>query len=51
MVYGTAVGAAVVFARNDGNLTRMEALLGIARSRDADVLVSGVEIPWESPRT
>ena len=47
MVYGTAWWQPlVVFARNDGNLTRMEALLGIGEiERVLTVLVSGVEIP------
>jgi hypothetical protein len=47
MVYGTAWWEPlVVFARNDGNLTRMEALLGIGEIESVlTVLVSGVEIP------
>jgi Putative phage tail protein len=47
MVYGTAwYSPDVVFARNDGNLTRMEVLLGIGQMQDVlTVLVSGVEIP------
>ena len=47
MVYGTAWWEPlVVFARNDGNLTRMEALLGIGEIEGVlTVLVSGVEIP------
>jgi hypothetical protein len=47
MVYGTAWWQPlVVFARNDGNLTRMEALLGIGEIESVlTVLVSGVEIP------
>jgi hypothetical protein len=47
MVYGTAWWEPlVVFARNDGNLTRMEALLGIGEVEGVlTVLVSGVEIP------
>src|SRR6185437_9411695 len=47
MVYGTAWYAPlVVFARNDGNLTRMEVLLGIGQMQGVlTVLVSGVEIP------
>ena len=47
MVYGTAWWEPlVVFARNDGNLTRMEALLGIGEMEGVlTVLVSGVEIP------
>ena len=47
MVYGTAwYTAPVVFARNDGNLTRMEVLLGIGPMHDVlKVLVNDVEIP------
>lgn len=47
LVYGTAWYAApVVFARNDGNLTRMEVLLGIGEMQGVlKVLVNGVEIP------
>jgi hypothetical protein len=47
MVYGTAWWEPlVVFARNDGNLTRMEALLGVGEMEGVlTVLVSGVEIP------
>ncbi len=47
MVYGTAWWEPlVVFARNDGNLTRMEALLGVGEIEGVlTVLVSGVEIP------
>jgi hypothetical protein len=47
MVYGTAwYEPLVVFARNDGNLTRMEALLGIGEIEGVlTVLVSGIEIP------
>jgi hypothetical protein len=47
MVYGTAWWEPlVVFARNDGNLTRMEALLGVGEIESVlTVLVSGVEIP------
>ena len=38
--------APVVFARNDGNLTRMEVLLGIGEMAGVlKVLVNGVEIP------
>src|SRR6185369_6241680 len=47
MVYGTAwYQPLVVFARNDGNLTRMEALLGIGEMQGViTVLVNGVQIP------
>ena len=47
LVYGTAwYTAPVVFARNDGNLTRMEVLLGIGEIQGVlKVLVNGVEIP------
>jgi hypothetical protein len=47
MVYGTAwYEPPVVFARNDGNLTRMEVLLGIGQIQGVlTVLVSGVQIP------
>jgi len=47
MIYGTVwQSPKVVFARNDGNLTRMEALLGIGQMQGVlTVLVSGVEIP------
>ena len=47
LVYGTAWYAPpMVFARNDGNLTRMEVLLGIGEMQGVlTVLVSGVEIP------
>lgn len=47
MVYGTAWYApGVVFARNDGNLTRMEVLLGMGEMQGVrTVLVNGVEIP------
>jgi Putative phage tail protein len=47
MVYGTAwYNPPVVFARNDGNLTRMEVLLGIGEMQGVlKVLVNGVEIP------
>jgi hypothetical protein len=46
MVYGTAWYAPpVVFARNDGNFTRMEVLLGIGEMQGVrTVLVNGVEI-------
>ncbi len=47
MVYGTVWQTPIVtFARNDGNLTRMEALLGIGQIEGVlTVLVNGVEIP------
>jgi len=47
MVYGTAwYFPEVVFARNDGNLTRLEVLLGIGQMQGVlTVLVSGVQIP------
>src|ERR1035437_2822891 len=47
MVYGTAWHSpTVVFARNDGNLTRMEVLLGIGEITGVTtVLVNDVEIP------
>jgi hypothetical protein len=47
MVYGTAwYNPPVVFARNDGNLTRMEVLLGIGQMQGViTVLVNDVAIP------
>src|SRR5689334_1309758 len=47
MVYGTAwYNPPVVFARNDGNLTRMEVLLGLGEIQGVlKVLVNDVEIP------
>jgi len=47
MVYGTAwYYPPVVFARNDGNLTRMEVLLGMGQMQGVlTVLVNGYEIP------
>lgn len=47
LVYGTAwYKPPTVFARNDGNLTRMEVLLGMGEMKDVvKVLVNGVEIP------
>jgi len=47
MVYGTAwYSPLVVFARNDGNLTRMEVLLGIGVMTSVlTVLVNGYQIP------
>jgi len=51
MVYGTAWYAPpVVFARNDGNLTRMEVLLGLGEMEGVlKVLVNDVEIPAGVP--
>ena len=51
MVYGTAWYAPpIVFARNDGNLTRMQVLLGIGLMQDVlIVLVNDVEIPRGVP--
>ena len=47
MTYGTAwYNPPVVFGRNDGNLTRMEVLLGLGEIQGVlTVLVNGVEIP------
>jgi len=47
MVYGTAwYNPPVVFARNDGNLTRMEVLLGLGEIQGVlTVLVNDIEIP------
>ncbi len=47
MLYGTAwYEPPVVFARNDGNLTRMEVLLGIGQMQGVvTVLVNGIQIP------
>jgi hypothetical protein len=47
VVYGTAwYNPPVVFARNDGNLTRMEVLLGIGEIQSViKVLVNDVDIP------
>ena len=47
MVYGTAWYAPpIVFARNDGNLTRMQVLLGMGRMQGVlIVLVNEIEIP------
>ena len=47
LVYGTAWYAPpIVFARNDGNLTRMEVLLGMGQIDSvAMVIVNGIEIP------
>lgn len=47
LVYGTAwYKPPIVFARNDGNLTRMEVLLGMGEiERPIKVLVNGIDIP------
>ena len=47
MVYGTGwLGAPVIFARNDGNLTHLEVLLGTGPIDSVmKVVVSGIEIP------
>lgn len=47
LVYGTAWYAPpIVFARNDGNLTRMEVLLGMGEIDSViTVIVNGIEIP------
>ncbi len=47
MIYGTVWQApTVTFARNDGNLTRMEVLLGIGQIQGVlTVLVNGVQVP------
>ena len=47
MVYGTAwYTPSIVFARNDGNLTRMEVLLGVGEMTAVHkVLVSDIDIP------
>lgn len=47
LVYGTAwYQPPVVFARNDGNLTRMEVLLGLGEIDSViTVVVNGIEIP------
>ena len=47
LIYGTGrYRAPVIFARNDGNLTRMEVLLGAGEiSAVIQVLVNGIEIP------
>src|ERR1035441_9548787 len=47
MIYGTVwQSPTVTFARNDGNLTRMEVLLGIGRIQGVlTVLVNDVELP------
>ncbi|MGA2590674.1 MAG: phage tail protein [Bryobacteraceae bacterium] len=47
LLYGTAWFAPpIVFSRNDGNLTRMEVLLGMGPIQDIQtVVVNGIEIP------
>jgi hypothetical protein len=47
LVYGTAfLQPSIVFARNDGNLTRMELILGMGPIQGVlKVVVNGVEIP------
>ena len=47
LIYGTAwVAPEIVFARNDGNLTRMEVLLGLGLMTAVHtVLVNNIEIP------
>jgi hypothetical protein len=47
MIYGTAwYQPPLVFARNDGNLTRMEVLLGLGEIEGVlKVIVNGIEIP------
>jgi len=47
LVYGTAwYTPSIVFARNDGNLTRIEVLLGVGEMQEIHkVLVSNIEIP------
>ena len=47
LVYGTAwCTPVIIFARNDGNLTRMEVLLGLGKLQGVlRVLVNGVEVP------
>ncbi|MGA2185061.1 MAG: phage tail protein [Bryobacteraceae bacterium] len=53
LVYGTGwYQPPVVFARNDGNLTRMEVLLGSGEIDGVDkVIVNKVEIPAGQPNT
>jgi hypothetical protein len=47
LIYGTAwLEPPVVFARNDGNLTRMEVLLGMGEVQGVvTVIVNGIQIP------
>jgi hypothetical protein len=51
LIYGTGwYLPLVVFARNDGNLTRMEVLLGAGEMTDVlKVIVNGIEIPAGVP--
>ncbi|MGH9663380.1 MAG: phage tail protein, partial [Bryobacteraceae bacterium] len=51
VVYGTGWYAPpLVFARNDGNLTRMEVLLGMGQMQGVvKVIVNGIEIPVGQP--
>lgn len=51
LIYGTGwFQPAVIFARNDGNLTHMEALLGMGEIASVlKVIVNDVEIPAGSP--
>ncbi len=51
LVYGTAwYSPVIIFARNDGNLTRMEVLLGVGKMQGVlKVLVNGVEVPAGVP--
>jgi hypothetical protein len=53
MIYGTGwLAAPVIFARNDGNFTHMEVLLGIGPIDQVfKVVVSGIEIPQAVPGT
>ncbi len=53
LIYGTAwYQPPIVFARNDGNLTRMEVLLGSGEIDGVDkVIVNDVEIPVGQPNT
>ena len=47
LIYGTVwYSPSIVFARNDGNLTRIEVLLGMGEINNViKVLVNGIEIP------
>ena len=53
LVYGTGwLKSPVIFARNDGNLTHMEVLLGIGAMQGViKVVVNDVEIPQSVPNT
>ena len=53
MVYGTGwLKAPVIFARNDGNLTHLEVLIGLGKiSAVLKVVVNDVEIPMGVPGT